>query len=71
MLVAFLKVSIPKFQARKLLLVTCVRNNGMVARELPLGPARLSCIYVVFAPYLTLPSICIHTVHTSLQSLYN
>jgi hypothetical protein len=30
-----------------------VRNNGMVARQLPLGPARLSCIYMVCAPYLT------------------
>ena len=34
-----------------------VRNNGMVARELPLGPARWSCIYMVFAPYLTLSSV--------------
>jgi hypothetical protein len=33
----------------------------MVARE-PLGPARLSCMYMVFAPYLTLS-----LVHTSLQ----
>jgi hypothetical protein len=33
-----------------------VRNNGIVARE-PLGPARWSCIYMVFAPYLTLSSI--------------
>jgi hypothetical protein len=34
-----------------------VRNNGMVARELPLGPARLPCIYMVFAPYLTSLSV--------------
>ena len=39
-----------------------VRNNGM-ARE-PLGPARWSCIYIVFAPYLTLSFICIiHCTH--------
>jgi len=30
----------------------------MVARELPPGPARLSCIYMVFAPYLINFIIC-------------
>ena len=34
-----------------------VTNNGMVARELPLGPAGLPCIYMVFAPYLTSSSV--------------
>jgi hypothetical protein len=44
---------------------TVVKYNGMVARELQLGPARLSCIYMVFAPYLTLSSV--HTIHISLE----
>jgi hypothetical protein len=47
---------------------TVVKYNGMVARELQLGPARLSCIYMVFAPYLTLSSVhTVHTVHISLE----
>jgi hypothetical protein len=50
-----------------------VRNNGMVAlaRELPLGPARWSCIYMVFAPYLTLSYVrnthCTHITAIPLQ----
>jgi hypothetical protein len=51
--------------------LSVVRNNGMVARELPLGPARWSCIYMVFAPYLTLLSIrnihCTNITATPLQ----
>ena len=44
-----------------------VRNNDMVARE-PLGPARLSCIYMVFSPYLT--SLILYTIqYTSLEHL--
>jgi len=43
-----------------------VRNNGMVARE-PLGPAKLSCIYMVFPPYLTLSSASsVRNIHSSL-----
>jgi hypothetical protein len=47
--------------------VRVVRNNGMVARE-PLEPARLSYIYVVFPPYLTLSSpSSARNIHSSLH----
>jgi hypothetical protein len=45
-----------------------VRNNSIMVACKPLGPARLSCIYMVFPPYLTLLSaLSIPNIHTLLH----
>jgi hypothetical protein len=45
-------------------LATVVRYNGMVARKLPLGPSRLPCIYMVFAPLLNFIICTQYTLYT-------
>jgi hypothetical protein len=34
-----------------------VKNNSIVVARKPLGPAKLTCIYIIFLPYLTLLSL--------------